>query len=141
MIWKSVLIWTGWNLMGIVSLFSGNIVFERQRLCFQLEAHLLHLRGIWSLWNILWQSSALSNWESVGWVCGAWWHQEINLQRGAWNFQTFLKVLWRGVETMKWWENDMHCIACIIICSSTFPPLSVCLLPHFSSILREWYAL
>lgn len=105
--------------MGIISLFLENIVFEKQWLCFQLEAHLMHLREIWSLWNILWQSSALSNWKNVG-----WWHQEINLQRGVWNLQTFFKVLWRGVEATKWRENDMHFTACIIFCSSHFPALS-----------------
>lgn len=132
MLWKSVLIGTGWNVMSIISLFLENIVSEKQWLGFQLEAHLMHLREMWSLWNILWQSSALSNWKSVG-----WWHEEINLQRGVWNLQTFFKVLWRGVEATKWWENDMHFTACIIFCSSHFPALSVCLLLHFYNIPGE----
>lgn len=98
----------------------------------------MHLREIWSLWNILWQSSALSNWKSVGWKRV----EPSDIKKSickdeVWNLQTFFKVLWRGVEAIKRLENDMHFIACIIFCSSNFPALSICLLSHFFSYSKK----
>lgn len=103
--------------MGTVSLFLENTVFERQGLCFQLEAHLLHSRETWSLWNILWQSSALSNWKSVGWepVEPGDIKKSICIEVVS-NLQAFLRVLWRGVETTKGLEKwrAFHCLCNIL---------------------------